>query len=1055
MASIKVAMRGLGGGKGKEDNNGDDRNDEGQWWCRKCQSWKGHDTNDCARAGPAGPRLSDIDNTEIQTQMERDRIEAAAANASKQFQSSAPSKTKETQLLTSATWHDAERESPETELVKPAVQAPIVTNLIQGSGVDSREQNSHALAKFQAEYPGSQSFIHCRRPGFGTGESIWVLANCFAVDLPKGKLYTYSLQGIPQSATSEKKQRLVRQVIAGWHLLYSQSEHWATDHASIIVASRDLSSVAGGTPLRPGESLDAPAIHYFNPGSSTPSRLVVKLQYTGTLDPTQYSSFVEGRAPEANVAELSQAFNLIMAKHANTPNAKDQKEVLQVGKNKFFYKAGWSSLSAGLVAYRGYLSSIRPGMSRVLLNVNKVTSAFFEPQYLHDFIKSWFNIGSQNKRTLYVDEISELEKVLWKVKVRIMYDRSDQSEADINRESRREKTVMGVGWPLRTQTFSRDGRDTLVRDYLKSTWHLDFQHDQLPCINVGGKEPGKEIWIPAEKLRILPHQLFRSKLKDAQTEQMVKLACRTPQENASAIAIEGLRLLGITPRSEVLQTFGISVANTFLKLPARCLRSPEISYRYNQEPCYRGKGTWNLRDVQFHDPKPLPALCVLNLREDGGRAYNARPVAEVFVQILERYGLNTGPPIFDSLVLPSKIVAIYVGHLRERLRQAFKRMHISNIALVLLPTPDSWLYTTIKHIADCEFGLATVCTQVVKVESFGQMHIRNGALCGFLANLAMKVNIKLGGTNHTLQPGLFGPKLIDNGTPHAIIIGADVTHPDSHSTEGTPSIAAVVGSIDSTFGRYPGSMRLQTSKQEFISELRVMVFERLQAWVKAGNVKLPRSILFYRDGVSEGQYGSTRLKEIPQVMGACVDAEHFLGPKHNPFGENRYQPAITYIVVSKRHHTRFYPATTRKDERDRTGNTLPGTVVDSEITSPYDFDFYLQAHAPMKGQARPAHYYVLRDDNKFSANDLQQLTMNLSYTYARSTGGVSYAPPAYYADRLCTRGRDYLKELFEGARKGKVTVQSVLAERGLWSNHPNASGRNPWHKNLDDVMFYL
>ncbi len=78
--------------------------------------------------------------------------------------------------------------------------------------------------------------------------------------------------------------------------------------------------------------------------------------------------------------------------------------------------------------------------------------------------------------------------------------------------------------------------------------------------------------------------------------------------------------------------------------------------------------------------------------------------------------------------------------------------------------------------------------------------------------------------------------------------------------------------------------------------------------------------------------------------------------------------------------------------------------------------------------------------------------MNLSYTYARSTVGVSYAPPAYYADRLCTRGRDYLKELFDGTRRDPVTVQSVLAERGLWSN-PHSG--NPWHKNLDDVMFYL
>ncbi|KAF2851734.1 hypothetical protein T440DRAFT_478259 [Plenodomus tracheiphilus IPT5] len=33
----------------------------------------------------------------------------------------------------------------------------------------------------------------------------------------------------------------------------------------------------------------------------------------------------------------------------------------------------------------------------------------------------------------------------------------------------------------------------------------------------------------------------------------------------------------------------------------------------------------------------------------------------------------------------------------------------------------------------------------------------------------------------------------------------------------------------------------------------------------------------------------------------------------------------------------------------------------------------------------------------------------MCYTYARATIGVSYAPTAYYADRLCERGRSYLR----------------------------------------------
>ena len=45
---------------------------------------------------------------------------------------------------------------------------------------------------------------------------------------------------------------------------------------------------------------------------------------------------------------------------------------------------------------------------------------------------------------------------------------------------------------------------------------------------------------------------------------------------------------------------------------------------------------------------------------------------------------------------------------------------------------------------------------------------------------------------------------------------------------------------------------------------------------------------------------------------------------------------------------------------------------------------------------------------KLKANELEKITHNLSYLYERSTKAVSYCPPAYYADRLCERGRCYL-----------------------------------------------
>jgi eukaryotic translation initiation factor 2C len=92
-------------------------------------------------------------------------------------------------------------------------------------------------------------------------------------------------------------------------------------------------------------------------------------------------------------------------------------------------------------------------------------------------------------------------------------------------------------------------------------------------------------------------------------------------------------------------------------------------------------------------------------------------------------------------------------------------------------------------------------------------------------------------------------------------------------------------------------------------------------------------------------------------------------------------------------------------DSDRTGNCLPGTVVDSTVVSPFIFDFYLQSHASLQGTSRPTHYYVLYDENGFNPDTLQSLSYNLCYVYARCTRAVSMVPPVYYAYLACSRAR--------------------------------------------------
>ena len=87
-----------------------------------------------------------------------------------------------------------------------------------------------------------------------------------------------------------------------------------------------------------------------------------------------------------------------------------------------------------------------------------------------------------------------------------------------------------------------------------------------------------------------------------------------------------------------------------------------------------------------------------------------------------------------------------------------------------------------------------------------------------------------------------------------IFLGADVTHPPAGDTL-KPSIAAVVGSMDAHPSRYSATVRVQEHRQEIIRDLATMVKDLLIQFYRSTSFK-PTRIIFYRDGVSEGQFST-------------------------------------------------------------------------------------------------------------------------------------------------------------------------------------------------------
>jgi hypothetical protein len=270
-----------------------------------------------------------------------------------------------------------------------------------------------------------------------------------------------------------------------------------------------------------------------------------------------------------------------------------------------------------------------------------------------------------------------------------------------------------------------------------------------------------------------------------------------------------------------------------------------------------------------------------------------------------------------------------------------------------------------------------------------------------------------------------------------------------------------------------------------------MVKERLKEWKTTNKDRtdddiLPTSILFYRDGVSESQFKICIEHEVPQIRKAYTE-----------LGGNDAGLEITFIVVGKRHHTRFFATASNqsymyskkgmdqntgkpKFTKHINGNLKPGLLVDSVVTNPEPYNFFLQSHIALQGTARPAHYHVLVDEMKLGT-DIPELTLVLCTTFDRATKVVSYAAPAYIADRLCERGRVYLrpwqngkvgptwssselkhpngtpftKDEFKQWRKDKA--RALACTPAVWGNYrENGEVRlNPWHSNFDRSMFWL
>lgn len=457
-------------------------------------------------------------------------------------------------------------------------------------------------------------------------------------------------------------------------------------------------------------------------------------------------------------------------------------------------------------------------------------------------------------------------------------------------------------------------------------------------------------------------------------------------------------------------------------VPARCLDGPTLKYGSRAEK--PRKGSWNLVGKTFASSVRIEAFVVVWYKSGYARCTmeQIQSATQGLTRKMGEMGVTVRSPLsIDTVDLKGDLLAQNKQIFQSLEKWVGRR---PQLVLVVLPTGQDRVFRQVKWVADCKLGLANHC---VLVDKFSKGNPQ------YMANNALKINLKLGGVNHTLDSSSGG--ILSQGK--TMVVGIDATHPSPTELENFPTVAAIVASTDGRLGQWPGDARIQKSKQEILDNLMDMMLGRLHLW-QSINKSLPQNILIYRDGVSEGQYGEVVGTELKAIRDAIERI--YKGTK----------PRITLLVVTKRHHVRFYP--TNEAGCDDKNNCKNGTVVDRSVTRPWYFDFYLQAQAPLQGSARPAHYVVMHDEifsqnPRSAADELQQLTHNICYMMARCTRSVSYGTPAFLADRYCDRARKYVLAHYDEQSFRRPDVKKF--------NLSPTQDDVRVHRNLTNTMVYI
>ncbi|XP_033125721.1 protein argonaute-2-like [Anneissia japonica] len=907
-----------------------------------------------------------------------------------------------------------EEDFPTLSLAATQVQKPASTSPGYPSGARPKEHKQRPEEKVPpapepatppvvssgpiASRPSTQALTIPKRRGYGTkGRPIDLYSNHFKVKFSNITIFQYDMTTVPEKLPKKKLRDVFEEM---------QQTNKQVFHVRCIFDSRKC--MYSPEELRlPGNQLELNVQVQYE--GSKPLNVKVTIKKVSTINLEELNQYLRGTMNFTPYVAF-QAMDTIM-------RYGPAMRFTPVGRSLFCEprhdQARDFNLGGGLELHKGFFQSMRPSSwkdYKMSVNIDVSNTAFYKPGPVLEFMVEVLGLRRDSVGNPLKDfQRKQFEKVIKGLQIEV------RREPSYKRKFR----VIGVTErPAERLTFpltDEKGRtsECVVARYFFDRYNIRLRYSRLPCLHVG--DPAKKTYIPIEMCHIVPNQHCRRKLTPMQTSNIYIFKTAIP-------APDRLREIQNWTREAAhhtdpnLKAFGISINPNLVKTPGRVLPPPAIKYR-EERSAQPNEGSWDMRGKKFRNAVNVNVwgiICFEN--ERFCRSDDLDKMHSVLVDVSRKIGMPFEYAAFVKYEYPDTNFVEMFKYYREKYPGL-------QLLFIVLPGKGNDIYGNIKKAGDSQVGIATQNIQAINAKK---------ASPRTMENICLKINAKLGGINNIISN--ISPVMRDP----VLILGADVTHP-SPGDFHRPSIAAVVGSTGKDAFKYNARVKVQAHRQEVIEDLSGMVRELLIKFREASNVP-PKKIIMYRDGVSEGQFQQVLDHELIEIRKACMS-----------LSEN-YKPGITFITVQKRHHTRLF-CVNKQDECGRGRNVPAGTIVDKDITHPVNWDFFLCSHAGIQGTSRPAHYYVLWDDNNFTQDQLEEFTNQMCYTYARCTRSTSIPSPAYYAHHAAFRARDILqsdsKDSDSGSAKTgtssdstpKITAEELIKMNDVVQIHMNQNSR--------------